>query len=173
MTDTRESRPLTVVSIAYPLAPVTPDAIGGAEQVLAALDRALVDDGHRSIVIACAGSQIRGELVEIPAPGERIDVAAHWLAHDACRKAIAGVLAREHVDLVHMHGLDFYRYLPPPPTPVLVTLHLPLASYPREVFHQLRPGVFVHGVSRAQTVRFPPLPAMLPPIANGVDLDEL
>ncbi|TIU34927.1 MAG: glycosyltransferase family 4 protein, partial [Mesorhizobium sp.] len=34
---------LTVLNVAYPLAPVGPDAVGGAEQVLSALDRALVE----------------------------------------------------------------------------------------------------------------------------------
>lgn len=48
---------LTVLSVAYPLAPVTADPVGGAEQVLARMDRALVDAGHRSIVIASEGSR--------------------------------------------------------------------------------------------------------------------
>ena len=39
-------RPLTVLSVAYPLAPVGPDAVGGAEQVLSAVDRALAAAGH-------------------------------------------------------------------------------------------------------------------------------
>ena len=43
--------PLTVLSVGYALAPVGPDAVGGAEQILSALDRALVTAGHRSIVI--------------------------------------------------------------------------------------------------------------------------
>lgn len=33
---------LTILSVAYPLSPVGPDAVGGAEQVLAYLDAALV-----------------------------------------------------------------------------------------------------------------------------------
>ena len=34
---------MTVLNVAYPLAPVGPDAVGGAEQVLSALDAALVE----------------------------------------------------------------------------------------------------------------------------------
>ena len=41
---------LTVLSIAYPLAPI---AAGGAEQALHQLDKGLVRAGHRSIVIGC------------------------------------------------------------------------------------------------------------------------
>lgn len=168
------SRALTVVSVAYPLAPVGVDAVGGAEQVLASLDRALVEHGHRSIVIACAGSDIEGELIEVPAPGTRIDARAHWVAHGACRAAIRDVLAREPVDLVHMHGIDFHAYLPPPGPPVLATLHMPIASYPPGVFHLARPRTFLHGVSYAQARQCPEgHAAVLPPIANGVDLDVL
>ncbi len=58
-------RRLTVLSVAYPLAPVGPDAVGGSEQVLTAIDRALVAAGHRSIVLAIEGSQAAGELVHL------------------------------------------------------------------------------------------------------------
>ena len=47
---------LTVLNVAYPLAPVGPDAVGGAEQVLSHLDAALTRVGHRSIVVACEGA---------------------------------------------------------------------------------------------------------------------
>src|SRR5947208_15449816 len=55
--------PLTVLNIGYALAPVGPDVAGGAEQVLSALDHALVAAGHRSIVVAPEGSQTAGALV--------------------------------------------------------------------------------------------------------------
>ncbi|MFZ2080615.1 MAG: hypothetical protein WAV38_29000, partial [Xanthobacteraceae bacterium] len=54
---------LTVLNVAYPFAPVGPDTAGGAEQVLSAIDRALVAAGHRSLVVGCAGSQISGEIM--------------------------------------------------------------------------------------------------------------
>jgi hypothetical protein len=57
---------LTVLNVAYPLAPAGPDAPGGAEQVLTLLDRALVRKGHTSIVVACEGSRATGDLIEIP-----------------------------------------------------------------------------------------------------------
>jgi hypothetical protein len=53
----------TVLSVAYPLAPVSEDSTGGAEQVLAMLDRALADNGDESLVVAAAGSEIRGETL--------------------------------------------------------------------------------------------------------------
>ena len=57
---------LAVLSVGYPLAPVSPDSAGGAEQILAALDRALVEAGHRSIVVAPEGSTVCGALEAIP-----------------------------------------------------------------------------------------------------------
>ena len=68
---------LTVLSVAYPLAPVGPDAVGGAEQVLGQLDRALVRAGHRSIVVAQEGSRVADTLVAVPAE-ELIVIASEF-----------------------------------------------------------------------------------------------
>ncbi len=76
---------LTVLSVAYPLAPVGPDAVGGAEQVLAMLDAALVAAGHRSLVVACAGSAAAGRLLPIPA-APVLDDAARARAQAAVRR---------------------------------------------------------------------------------------
>jgi hypothetical protein len=168
-------RPVTVLSVGYPLAPVGPDAVGGSEQVLSALDHALVQSGHRSIVIACQGSQTAGTLVPIPAPP-----ADHTIQpedHEARRLAIANrirqVLATTEVDLVHLHGLDFYKYLPPPGVPVLATLHLPPDWYPPEALNPARPGTWLNGVSDSQHAAIPPSSRLLPPIRNGVPTTRL
>ncbi len=116
---------LTVLTVAYPLAPVRPDVAGGAEQVALSLDRGLVEAGHRSLVIARAGSQVQGELIEIPAEQPPFDEPAAKRARGATAQAIAATLEREAVDLVHLHGMDFLDYLPPSGPPALVTLHLP------------------------------------------------
>ena len=157
---------LTVLSVAYPFAPVGPDAVGGAEQVLSALDRALVARGERSIVIACEGSSTAGRLVATaPVPG-RIsnEIRRHaWCAH---RQAIEGVLREEKVDLVHLHGIDFDRYIPEG-VPVLATLHLPLDWYSAAIFEP-RPSLFLHCVSEAQHAGRPTGGRLLPPVPNGV-----
>ncbi len=57
---------MKILSVAYPFAPVRADTAGGAEQVLAMLDRALCNAGHQSIVIASESSQVSGELISIP-----------------------------------------------------------------------------------------------------------
>lgn len=47
---------MTVLSVPYALAPVGIDCVGGADVVLARVDRALVERGHRSIVVGPDGS---------------------------------------------------------------------------------------------------------------------
>lgn len=161
---------LTILSVAYPLAPVSPDASGGAEQVLATLDRALVAAGHRSLVLAQAGSRVAGQLIPVEPARAPFDDVAVAAAQERHREALARVLAREPVDLVHLHGIDFPAYLPAPGPPVLATLHLPPAWYPDAALRPARPRTWVHCVSEAQHRDCPASPALLPPIANGIDV---
>ncbi len=160
--------PLRVLSVAYPLARLGSDAVGGAEQVLSQLDAALCDAGHCSMVVACEGSVVRGHLHPVPAIRGALDETAKARAHANHRRAIAEVLRDQAVDVVHLHGIDFLDYLPPPGVPVLVTLHLPPSWYPAAAFHLHRPDTFLHCVSAAQQQACPPEATLLPPIPNGV-----
>ncbi|TGD95032.1 glycosyltransferase [Methylobacterium nonmethylotrophicum] len=164
---------LTILSVAYPFAPVSPDSVGGAEQVLARLDAALAATGHRSVVVARAGSRVAGTLVPVPAEDGPIDDAARARAHARHRAAIAQALRDHPVDLLHLHGIDFFDYLPPPGLPVLATLHLPPSWYPPQALRPERPRTWLHGVSAAQARACTAHPALLPPIPNGVPVDIL
>ena len=84
--------PSTVLSVAYPFAPVTADPIGGAEQVLSMLDRALVARGHRSVVIAVEGSEVAGELVPVPPIAGEIAPDQRDRIHVVLRERIEAVL---------------------------------------------------------------------------------
>lgn len=160
---------LSILSVAYPFAPVRMDTVGGAEQILARLDRALVEAGHTSTVVAVEGSSVAGRLIASPAVRGIIDSAGRARVHADIKATIAGVLATERVDLVHLHGLDFLEYLPPPGVPVLVTLHLSLQLYPEEALHPARAATWLLPVSASQA-RGGTGPAFLPPIENGVDV---
>lgn len=164
---------LTVLSVAYSVARVGPDVAGGAEQVLAQLDAALVDAGHQSIVVANEGSVVRGTLVPTKRPPERLDDDAERRAQEETRRAVLRALDQWPVDVVHLHGLDFLRSLPPPGVQVLVTLHLPPDWYPAEVFEIERPGTYLHCVSKSQAAACPAGARLLPEIENGVDVDGL
>lgn len=159
---------LTVLSVAYPLAPVRHDTAGGAEQVLRSLDRALVAAGHRSIVLAADNSEVEGRLVAAGPTNGSLDEKAIVAAHARYRECLNLILKRESVDIVHMHGHDFAAYLPPPGVPVLVTLHSPRDMYPSEPLSVTRPLTYFHCVSNTQRKSWPEHAPLLPVIPNGV-----
>ena len=158
---------LTVLSVAYPLAPVGPDATGGAEQILTYLDAALVEAGHQSIVIACEGSSACGTLFPIRITDWPLDEALAWV-YERQVATIKRVLNEYSVDIVHMHGLNFAKCLPPQDVPVLATLHLPVSYYPPESFSLQRSRTFLQCVSSTQQCSFPAAAQLLDPIQNGV-----
>ncbi|GGH32628.1 glycosyl transferase family 1 [Alsobacter metallidurans] len=162
-----------ILSVAYPFAAVGPDAAGGAEQVLSAVESAIVRSGRRSIVIAQEGSRVAGECVALP----RVDAVLTEAARDAvrrqCRTAIEAVAAREAVDLIHFHGIDFPSYRPDLDVPMLATLHLPADWYDPSIF---RPGprpLWLNPVSATQAAACPSSANLLAPIENGVPVDRL
>lgn len=162
----------TILSVAYPLTEVGFDAVGGSEQILAALDRALTAAGHQSLVIAAEGSRIDGTLIASPRAPRYLNDSARESGRRSHRRLIDEALKKYDVDLVHMHSLDFHCYIPRQRVPVLATLHLPPDWYPRKVF--AKGGRFLMNcVSRSQYRRCPPSPRLLEPIPNGVDVDRL
>ncbi len=165
--------PLTVLAIGYSLAPVGPDAVGGAEQVLSALDHALVAAGHHSIVVGCLGSKVAGTLVPTGPVPARITDDERIRAGGRHRDAVARALARHRVDVVHSHALDFADHLPEADVPTLVTLHLPCSLYPPDKALTGRPCTWFNCVSASQRRDFPPVPAMLAEIENGVAVERL
>ena len=162
---------LTILNVAYPFAPVSLDAVGGAEQILAQLDYALTSAGHTSIVVACEGSRTAGTLVSTPPTRGVISEARRQWNHQQHRQAIACALEQWSVDVVHFHGIDFYAYLPPAGVPVLATLHGPRSWYPPEIFELGHPDLFLHCVSTSQRRSCPPDAPLLPVIPNGVSQD--
>jgi glycosyltransferase involved in cell wall biosynthesis len=164
---------LSVLSVAYPLAPVGPDAAGGSEQILTLLDRTLVRNGHHSVVIACEGSRTEGRLIPTRLGGGLLDERIRAQAQQRHREAILYALQRWNFDLIHMHSLDFHAYLPPPGVPLLATLHLPPDWYPAHIFRPERPDTWLQCVSASQQRNCPPSTALLPHIENGVPLEQL
>lgn len=162
---------LKVLSVAYPFAPVRDDAAGGAEQILKILDEALVQSGAASAVIACRGSRIAGQLIEVPAT-EKIDGRARARIYEHLAETIRSSIGAMRPDLVHMHGVDFDRYLPPPGVPVLVTLHLPASFYSPAALDSARPRTYFQCVSRSQRLLGLPALSGVPVIENGVPVER-
>lgn len=163
--------PLTILSVAYAFAPVGPRAVGGAEQILTELDSALTAAGHNSLVLACEGSHAAGRLFPMPCLGLRLHDGKNKLRWKKQRQSnLDHILATRHVDLVHMHGLDFYEYKLPSDVPVLVTLHLPISWYPHDVWGRVPANVQFQCVSETQRLSGPPELQEAPVIRNGVSL---
>jgi glycosyltransferase involved in cell wall biosynthesis len=160
---------MTVLSIAFALLPVSADSGGGSEQILWQIERGLVVAGHRSIVVAAEGSRITGCLMSTPAADGEITDKVRAVAHRAHREAIQRVLDTHQVDLLHFHGLDFAEYVPAVGPPMLTTLHLPVAWYPKHIFDI--PGLSLNFVSRSQAAANH-LPYSVPVICNGIDLNR-
>ncbi len=164
---------LTVLSVAYPLTPVGPDAVGGSEQILTLLDAAITRAGHRSLVVACEGSVTEGTLLATPKwEGPLTDDVRIW-GRQQHHIAIEKALREWQVDIIHMHSLDFHCYLPSGTAPLLATLHLPPDWYPASVYKLRRQNTWLQCVSESQTQCCPASAAMLQHIDNGVDINRL
>jgi hypothetical protein len=159
---------LVVLNVAFPFAPVGPDALGGAEQILGQLDSALARSGHESFVMACEGSVTEGILLATPKPSAYLDQTERRRIHEQYRYTLQTFVEKWPIDLIHMHGGDFYDYLPAPGVPVLVTLHLPVDRYPESIFHLDRPQTFLQCVSAEQRKRCPTCANLLPEIENDL-----
>jgi glycosyltransferase involved in cell wall biosynthesis len=166
---------LHVLSVAYRLAPVHPRAVGGAEQVLARLDRALVASGHQSTVLACAGSRGSGALSSVPIGEGPFDDGRRRRVAQLFVVRLEQLLSERAFDVVHFHGVDVASY----PfdsgalrrVPKLVTLHLPFDWYPPELFRP-RPNLDFNVVSEWQRASLSSRVALRATIPNGVDLCE-
>ncbi len=125
---------LTVLNVAYPFAPVAPDTAGGAEQVLAMIDEALVDAGHRSLVLAAEGSRVAGELIASLPPPALLDIPTRRNQQATYLEQLLAILNSRQVDIVHFHGIDFAQYMPTVVGRYVATIHLPPSWYRPQTF---------------------------------------
>ena len=161
---------LTILSVAFPFASVGPGAVGGAEQILSRLDGALVANGHKSCLIASADSCTWGQLYPVRPVNTLIGDDLRRTVYAEVRSLLENAIEECRPSVVHLHGVDFYHYLPSGSVPTLVSLHLPVSFYPPEIFSLDRKNIFLHCVSTSQHRTCPPFPRLLPPIPNGVPL---
>lgn len=163
---------LVVLNVAYPFAPVGPTALGGAEQLLTRLDSALACSGHESFVMACDGSVTEGILLATPKPSRFVDAEEHHHIHEQYRYTLQMFLEKWPIDLIHMHGPDFYEYLPSPGVPVLVTLHKPVTQYPETIFQLDRPQTYLECPSATERNNCPPCPYLLQEMEEAASVES-
>jgi glycosyltransferase involved in cell wall biosynthesis len=101
---------------------------------------------------------------------DELTASTRAAARAAHVRAIADALARWPIDLVHMHGIDFATYLPPPGIPVLATLHIPIAWYGPDALRPARPQTWLNCVSASQHADCGANPRLCGPIENGVPI---
>ena len=164
---------LTVLNVSYSLAHVSRRTAGGAEQVLITLDEALVRAGHKSLVLAPAGSRCDGLLVPAQISRSVLDDNAKYGARRTFKHLIDRILNEYSVDVVHMHGLDFYDYLPGRQLPIVISLHLPLRWYSPEAWQRVPANAVLVAVSESQARSAPADVRIDAVIPNGVDLSYL
>jgi glycosyltransferase involved in cell wall biosynthesis len=124
-------------------------------------------------VIAAEGSKVSGTLIASSPANGRLDPEVRKSGQDEHRRLIRDAISRYRVDLVHMHSLDFHRYLPNSGTPTLATLHLPADWYPENIYRLRRPHFYLNCVSLSQERTCPDNCRLLPAIPNGVDVRRL
>ena len=161
----------TVLSIAYPFAPVGPNLVGGAEQILWDLDKALVAAGDRSLVVACEGSRPAGRLFAVPLPKcGMLDEADRVWCREQFHDAVNRALASGRVDVVHVHSMDLYEYEFPPEVPLLITLHLAIDRCALEAMGRYRDRARFCYVSNSQRRAGLATFGDAPVIENGVEI---
>ncbi len=164
---------LRILYIAYPLLPVTPESCGGAEQVLWALEAGMAGRGHHTVVAACAGSRISGQLFATGAAAKQVDQfeprnAEHVqriLAYLATAQRSAG-----RFDLVHDHSGSFWQHAAQIDAPVLATMHLPRSFYPANAFDFVPQNLHFVCVSESQRLTFSPIQAAV--VRNGIRVER-
>ncbi len=162
--------PDPILFVAYPMLAVSDGSCGGAEQMLWCLERELALRGAATVVAACEGSSVSGELVNTGvAPKESDRFELREREHS---EAVVCLCGRRRFSLVHDKSGHFWRHAARVPCPVLATLHLPRNFYPPELFESVASNVFFNGVSQSQAREFRDLPNFLGVVANGIALER-
>src|ERR671923_3015733 len=99
---------LRVLYVAYSLLPISDASCGGAEQALLTLESQMKGRGHQTMVAACSGSVVAGELL---ATGESPARQDGFEARDAEHvENILSFMSQQdgpRFDLIHDHGGGF------------------------------------------------------------------
>ncbi len=166
---------LRILYIAYPLLEVSDESAGGAEQMLWTLEREMVRRGHETIVAACDGSQVAGELLATGRAAIQADQFEQRAAEHTSQ--ILGFLDESRqcgdgCDLIHDESGHFWRHAAAVTARLLATLHLPRTFYPQELFAGPPANLSFNCVSEAQARTLTELPAMLGIVRNGIALER-
>ncbi len=164
---------MRILNIAFALAYVGDDAVGGAEQMLACIEQGQVAASHESLIVAARHSNVRGTLFGTPPAPQRIAQGYYEDRYFHHKRAIDNALAIGDIDLIHMHGYDFHEFIPQCDLPLLVTLHLPPSWYPEWIYRIAPPHLYMNCVSATQRSSAPDSVSFVQTISNGVRIPTL
>ena len=164
---------LRILYIAYPLLPVSDASAGGAEQMLRVTERQMAQRGHHTMVAACEGSEVAGELLATGDAPEQPDCFPRRnLEHT---RRILKFLARcqrtsRCSHLVHDMSGTFWPHAEGIDCPVMATLHLPRSFYPPAMLEDIPANVCFTCVSQSQANTFRDIPRVVGVVPNGIEL---
>lgn len=164
-----------ILYVAYPLATVSDESCGGAEQMLWVLEREMSARGHATTVAACTHSRVSGDLLDTGAPAIQFEQLAERDAEhngQVLRRLRETRATATGFDLVHDEGGRFWTHAQAMDEPVLATLNLPRSFYSDEAFDRVPDNVFFNCVSFDQARAFVGLPRMLGVVRNGIPLER-
>ena len=165
---------LRILYIGYSLLPITERSCGGAEQVLLMVESQMHQRGYSTVVAACSGSRVAGQLCPTGDPpcdtdGFELRDATH------IRRVLQFIRECEQsepFDLIHDHGGSFWRHAAAVDVPVLATLHLPRSFYPATNFAELPDHLTINCVSHWQAKHFQDVPQFAGVVRNGVEVSR-
>src|SRR5262249_38431839 len=162
-----------VLYIAYSLLPVTDASCGGAEQALLLVEGQMGRRGYHTMVAACSGSQVSGELfVTGDSPSGQDGFEIRDAQHIQNIVDFVSGQAGPRFDLIHDHGGSFWKHAARVDVPVLATLHLPRQFYPSPKFGELAPNLVFNCVSESQAKSFQDVKQLAGVVLNGVNLSR-
>lgn len=161
-----------ILFVAFPYAPIGPQAVGGAEVICSQLEATAASFGFPSVVVANASSSPRGQLYPTSVPAGPITDEVRAEVEKRQQAQIDRALSENPIGLVHMHGLDFASYTVPEDTPVMVSVHLPPSWYPDTIW-DMPPNYHFICVSETQRAACPAhVRDRVLVIPNGVPLPD-
>jgi glycosyltransferase involved in cell wall biosynthesis len=168
------NQPLRILYVAYPLLPVSDASCGGAEQMLWMMEREMAARGHFTVVAACTGSQVSGELWDTGFADTGLDRFAERDAEHTARVLeliVSERRAGRGFDLIHDENGSFWRHAEQVEEPVLLSAHLPRDFYGDELAHAAG-NVAVSCVSDSQRRSFSDVPHVISVVPNGIAIDR-
>ncbi len=145
---------LRILTLTYPLMPLTPDACGGVEQIGHTLLHRLAamhsDSAPFLITLADSRSRIPGKLMACDDAPDSAPAETRLSRRADTMLKLASTLTAE-IDLIHLQGFNDWRPIVSWGKPTLLSLHMAFELYPRGWLNSPPPNLTLQCVSHSQS----------------------